>query len=46
VTVVAMGEENDELKGADKSIANGEVYYRDGNWFTVEESEMNTSISS
>jgi hypothetical protein len=47
VTVVAMGEENgDELEGADKSVANGEVYYRDGNWFTVEESEMITSLSS
>jgi hypothetical protein len=45
VTVVAMGEENgDELKDAEKSVANGEVYYCDGNWFTVEESEMNTSM--
>lgn len=47
VTVVAMGEANgDELEGGDKSVANGEVYYRDGNWFTLEESEMNTSLSS
>ena len=51
VTVVSVGddgaddEEADQnLSGPDKSIAAGEVYVKDGRWWTVNEADINTAI--
>ena len=35
----------DGLSGAEKAIASGELYFRDGQWYTVEEAEINTSVA-
>jgi hypothetical protein len=32
-----------DLSGVEKAIANGDVYFHVGKWYTVEESEINTS---
>lgn len=48
VTVVSVGkgtEEGTEFSGVDKSIAAGEVYLRDGSYWTVQESEINTAVA-
>jgi hypothetical protein len=48
VTVVCVGgdqEEGSSFSGAEKSIAAGEVYMRDGEWWTVEEADLNTALA-
>lgn len=46
VTVVSVGSKsNDPLLGAEKAVAQGEVYSRDGTWYTVEESDITTTIA-
>ena len=43
ITVVSVGgQASDSLSGVEKAVAQGEVYSRDGNWYTVEESDINT----
>uniref|UniRef100_A0A7S4EQX2 Uncharacterized protein n=1 Tax=Pseudo-nitzschia australis TaxID=44445 RepID=A0A7S4EQX2_9STRA len=37
------GSAGDSLSGAEKAIAQGEVYSRDGTWYTLEESDLNTA---
>jgi hypothetical protein len=45
VTVVSVGNPGDDsLSGIEKAISQGEVYSRDGNWYTVAESDINTAI--
>lgn len=36
VCVVSLGEASSELTGVEESVAAGEVYYRDGVWYTVD----------
>ena len=46
VAVVAFRDEEVEtsgFSGLEKSIANGEVYFHNGNWLTVDESDINTA---
>eukprot|EP00536_Pseudo-nitzschia_multiseries_P001641 jgi/Psemu1/300893/fgenesh1_kg.21_\ len=44
VTVVSVGSAaDDSLSGVEKAIAQGEVYSRDGSWYTLEESDINTA---
>lgn len=44
VTVVSVGSQsNGSLSGVEKAVALGEVYTRDGTWFAVEESDINTA---
>lgn len=44
VTVVSVGgAADDSLSGVEKAIALGEVYSRDGTWYTLEESDINTA---
>jgi hypothetical protein len=31
--------------GVEKAIASGEIYLRDGVWYTVEESDINTALA-
>jgi len=46
VTVVSVGNQaNDSLSGVEKAVAQGEVYTRDQTWYTVEESDINTSVA-
>jgi hypothetical protein len=46
VTVVSVGDGNEEEStGFEKSIAAGEVYARDGQWWTVEEADINTALA-
>ena len=46
VTVVSVGgPADDSLSGVDKAVAQGEVYSRDGAWYTVEESDVNTAVA-
>lgn len=46
ITVVSVGgQTNDSLSGAEKAVAQGEVYSRDGVWYTVEESDINTAVA-
>jgi hypothetical protein len=47
VTVIAMGKQSGNesfSSGVEKAIASGEVYLRDGVWYTVEESAVTTAI--
>lgn len=47
VTVVGLGEENTSggLAGAQKSMANGEVYFVDGKYWTVSPDNLNSALS-
>ena len=46
VTVVSVpATTNDELSGVEKAISLGEVYSRDGSWYTVIESDVNTETA-
>jgi hypothetical protein len=49
VTVVSVGVSGDggaaSWTGLEKSVASGEVYVRDGAWYTVEESDINTALA-
>lgn len=46
VTVVSLGSgEYEGSDGVEKAIASGEVYLRDGAWWTVQESEINTAVA-
>lgn len=48
VTVVAVGSneyDKTSLSGAERAVAAGEIYSRDGSWFTVQESEINTALA-
>lgn len=49
VTVLAKNGEFEEgaggLNDVEKSIANGDVYFRDGKWWTVVEGDINTDIA-
>jgi hypothetical protein len=49
VTVVSVGsnvqEEGAEFSGVEKAVASGEIYLRDGAWWTVDESEINTAVA-
>jgi hypothetical protein len=47
VTVVSVNESNDNVADSsdvEKAIASGEVYLRDGAWYTLAESDMNTAV--
>lgn len=44
VCVVAVGVSEEELTGAEESIAAGEVYARDGVWYTVDKANINTAV--
>jgi len=47
VTVVSLGNQQEDgsaSAGVEKAIASGEIYLRDGVWYTVEESDINTAI--
>lgn len=45
VTVVSVGDQtNESLSGLEKAVAQGEVYTRDGTWYNVEESDINTAV--
>jgi hypothetical protein len=47
VTVVSVGneqEEGAEFSGVEKSVAAGEIYVRDGGYWTVEEADINTAV--
>ena len=45
VTVVSVGSgETGDFKGVDKSIASGEVYLRDGAYYTVDEADIDTAL--
>lgn len=47
VTVVGLGEENTSggLKGTQKSMSNGEVYFVDGKYWTVTADSLNTAVA-
>ena len=45
VCVVAIGGTEEEVSGSDASIAAGEVYMRDGVWYTVDEANINTAVA-
>ena len=46
VTAVAVGNQpNDSLAGVELAVAQGEVYSRDGTWYTVEESDINDAVA-
>jgi len=45
VTVVSVGATDDSLSGVEKAVAQGEVYSRDGTWYTVEEGDINTAVA-
>ncbi|MGK3736141.1 MAG: hypothetical protein ACI8RD_007299 [Bacillariaceae sp.] len=49
VTVVSVpattNDESSSFSGVEKAISLGEVYSRDGSWYTVEESDINTEIA-
>eukprot|EP00584_Thalassiosira_punctigera_P000651 CAMPEP_0172529232 /NCGR_PEP_ID=MMETSP1067-20121228/3368_1 /TAXON_ID=265564 ORGANISM="Thalassiosira punctigera, Strain Tpunct2005C2" /NCGR_SAMPLE_ID=MMETSP1067 /ASSEMBLY_ACC=CAM_ASM_000444 /LENGTH=261 /DNA_ID=CAMNT_0013313251 /DNA_START=80 /DNA_END=865 /DNA_ORIENTATION=+ len=43
VTVVASGGKAAGMEGVDQSVAKGELYARDGKWFTVAEGDITTA---
>ncbi len=45
VTVVSVGASDDSLSGVAKAVAQGEIYSRDGTWYTVEEGDINTALA-
>jgi len=47
ITVVSKAENNDvsSFSGVEKAIASGEVYARDGNWYTVDESDGSKAMA-
>mmetsp|Transcript_40751 Transcript_40751/g.41338 ORF Transcript_40751/g.41338 Transcript_40751/m.41338 type:complete len:261 (+) Transcript_40751:23-805(+) len=47
ITVVSKAEENDvsSFSGVEKAIASGEVYARDGYWYTVDESDGSKAMA-
>lgn len=52
LTVVALGkggsgddEEAPKLKGVDKALADGEVYFQDGKYFTVAKEDINAAVA-
>lgn len=45
VTVVAIGESEEKFFGVEESIAAGEVYGRDGVWYTVDKANINTAVA-
>ena len=45
VTVVASTDSLDGLKGTGESVARGELYVRDGQWFTVTQGDIETAQS-
>eukprot|EP00980_Cylindrotheca_fusiformis_P004035 scaffold880_cov132-Cylindrotheca_fusiformis.AAC.31 len=46
VTVVSLGNgQLDGSEGVEAAVASGEVYLRDGVWWTVQESEINTAVA-
>jgi hypothetical protein len=48
ITVVSLGNEPNDtsfVSGVEKAVASGEIYLRDGIWYTVEESDINTALA-
>jgi hypothetical protein len=45
VSVVSVGDSEAEVAGADGSIAAGEVYMRDGVWYTVDKANVNAAMA-
>ncbi|EEC50023.1 predicted protein [Phaeodactylum tricornutum CCAP 1055/1] len=47
ITVVSLpeGVSLDELSGIEKAVTSGEVYFRDGHWWTTEEENINAAIA-
>jgi hypothetical protein len=47
VTAVALAAEttSDDKKGAEKSVAEGEVYFSEGKWYTVVQEDINTAVA-
>lgn len=47
ITVVSKAENNDvsSFSGVEKAIASGEVYARDGYWYTVDESDGSKAMA-
>mmetsp|Transcript_19819 Transcript_19819/g.30624 ORF Transcript_19819/g.30624 Transcript_19819/m.30624 type:complete len:255 (-) Transcript_19819:46-810(-) len=46
VTVLStQGESKESMKGAEKAVASGEVYFRDGKWYTVAEEDINEVVA-
>jgi len=45
VTVVSVGSGDKSLSGVEKSIAKGEVYTRDKNYYAVQESDINNAVA-
>jgi hypothetical protein len=45
VCVVSVGENEAEVSGLDESIAAGEVYMRDGVWYTVDKANINAALA-
>lgn len=46
VTVVSLGDQsNGSLSGIEKAVAEGEIYSRDGTWYTVDESDIDKSVA-
>jgi hypothetical protein len=46
--VVSLGNEPNDtsfVSGVEKAVASGEIYLRDGIWYTVEESDINTALA-
>jgi len=45
VTIVSVGTNQEEdLKGAEAAIANGEVYFRDGKYWTLNGADINDAL--
>eukprot|EP00977_Amphora_coffeiformis_P003671 scaffold710_cov171-Amphora_coffeaeformis.AAC.40 len=47
ITAVALPEDasSNGLHGAEKAIADGEIYFQDGQWWTVVEQDINTALA-
>ena len=47
ITAVALPEDasSNGLAGTEKAVADGEVYFRDGKWWTVVEGDINTDLA-
>lgn len=47
ITAVALPEDTSSngLSGAEKAVADGEVYFRDSKWWTVNEEDINTAVA-
>lgn len=45
VCVVSVGETPSAVSGVEESVSAGEVYYRDGVWYTVDKANINTAIA-